>query len=94
MVGGNCLCIPFRIFIFFVCIDGLHRTYFITSFSYALHVASCLYDRFVICTCLGGASLEVSFLFICNNSICFVIIKMGNIVGPKAFALVLIITCF
>jgi len=31
-----------------------------------------------------GASLEVSFLFICNNSMCFVIIKKGEIVGPKA----------
>jgi len=36
--------------------------------------------------CLGGASLEVSSQIICNNSICFVIIKKGEIVGPKAIS--------
>ena len=39
---------------------------------------------FVLCMCLGRASLEDSFLFIYNNSICFVIFNMGEIVGPKA----------
>jgi len=34
--------------------------------------------------CLGGASLNDSFLFIYNNSICFVIIKKGEIIGQKA----------
>ena len=33
--------------------------------------------------CLGGASLEVPSQIICDNSICFVIIKKGEIVGPK-----------
>ena len=39
-----------------------------------------------ICMCLGGASLEVSSQIICDNSICFVIIKKGKIVGPKAIS--------
>jgi len=41
---------------------------------------------FNICMCLGGDSLEVSSQSICNNSICFVIIKKGKIVGPKAIS--------
>jgi len=32
MVGGNRLCIHFHISVFFVCIDGLHRAYFIIIF--------------------------------------------------------------
>ena len=36
--------------------------------------------------CLGGASIEVSAQNICNNSICFAIIKKGEIVGPKAIS--------
>ena len=32
----------------------------------------------------GGASLEVSSQIICDNSMCFVIIKKGEIVSPKA----------
>ena len=36
--------------------------------------------------CLGGASLEVSFQIICDNSMCFVIIKKVEIVGPKAIS--------
>ena len=35
---------------------------------------------------LGGASLEIFSQNICNNSIYFVIIKKGEIVGPKAFS--------
>jgi len=83
-VGGNRLCILFRIFIFFVCINVLHRTYFITPYTYALYSPSCLNDIFIICMCLGGALLQDSFLFVCNNSMCFVIIEKGEIVGPKA----------
>ena len=49
---------------------------------YMLHFF--LNSIFVICMYLGGASLEVAFLFIYNNSICFVIIKKGEIVGSKA----------
>jgi len=33
-----------------------------------------------------GASIEVSFQIICDNSMCFVIIKEGEIVGPKAIS--------
>jgi len=43
-------------------------------------------SHFDICVCLGGASLEVSSQIICNNSICFVIIKKGEIIGPKAIS--------
>ena len=41
---------------------------------------------FDICMCLGGASLEVSSQIIYDNSICFIIIKNGEIVGPKAIS--------
>ena len=43
-------------------------------------------SHFDICMCLGGASLEVSSQNICDNSMCFVIIKKGEIVGPKAIS--------
>ena len=33
-----------------------------------------------------GASLEVASQIICDNSMCFVIIKKGEIVGPKAIS--------
>ena len=33
---------------------------------------------------LGGASLEVSSQIICDNSMCFFIIKKEEIIGPKA----------
>jgi len=36
--------------------------------------------------CLGGASFEVSSQIICDNSMCFVIIKKGEIVGPKVIS--------
>jgi len=36
--------------------------------------------------CLGRASLEVSSQIICDKSMCFVIIKKGKIVGPKAIS--------
>ena len=35
---------------------------------------------------LRGASLEVFSQIICDNSMCFVIIKKGEIVGPKAIS--------
>jgi len=41
---------------------------------------------FDICMCWGGASLEVSTQNNCDNYICFVIIKKGEIVGPKAIS--------
>ena len=44
-------------------------------------------SHFDICMCLGGASLEVSSQFICDNFMCFVIIKKGKIVSPKAISL-------
>ena len=54
---------------------------------YAFIVAfSSFMSYFNICMCLGGASLEVSSQNIYNNSICFVIIKKGEIVGPKAIS--------
>ena len=83
-VRENRLCMLFCISIFFVCINVLHKAYFITSYSYALYVAFRFNDICVICMCLGGASLEASFLFICNNFMCFVIIKKGELVGPKS----------
>ena len=43
-------------------------------------------SNFDICMYLGGASLEISFQIICDNSICFVIIKNGEITGPKAIS--------
>jgi len=36
--------------------------------------------------CLAGASLEVSSQIIYDYSMCFVIIKKGKIVGPKAIS--------
>ena len=41
---------------------------------------------FDICMCLGGASLEVSSQIICDNSMCFIIIKKGKIIGLKAIS--------
>ena len=43
-------------------------------------------SHFDICMCLGGASLEVSSQIICDKSMRFVIIKNGEIVGPKAIS--------
>jgi len=36
--------------------------------------------------CLVGASLEVSSQIICDNSMCFIIIKKGEIVSPKGIS--------
>ena len=53
---------------------------------YAFIVAfSSFMSYFNICM-FRGASLEVSPQSICNNSICFVIIKKGEIVGPEAIS--------
>ena len=41
---------------------------------------------FDICMCLGRASLEVSSQIIYDNSMCFVIIKKGEIDRPKAIS--------
>jgi len=41
-------------------------------------------SHFDICMCLGGTSLEVSSQIICDNSMCFIIIKKEEIVVPKA----------
>ena len=41
-------------------------------------------SHFDICMCLGRVSLGVSFQIICDNCMCFVIIKKEEIVGPKA----------
>jgi len=58
--------------------------------TYSIHMLLLMHlpimSHFDICMCLGGASLEVSSQIICNNSICFVIIKNGEIVGPKAIS--------
>jgi len=43
-------------------------------------------SHFDICMCLGRALLKVSSQIICDNSMCFVIIKKGEIVGPKAIS--------
>jgi len=43
-------------------------------------------SHFNICTCLRGALLEVSSQIICDNTMCFVIIRHGEIVGPKAIS--------
>ena len=40
--------------------------------------------HFDICMCLGVALLEVSSQIICDNFMCFVIIKKGEIISPKA----------
>ena len=78
--------------IFFVCMNVLHRAYFISSYTYALYVALSLNDKCVIYMCLGGVSLEVSFLFICNNSMCFASLKRGRFLAQRSFTLVLMIT--
>jgi len=75
-----CLCNS----IFLICIDGLHRTYLIYLIHMLLFDASFLYVTFDICMCLRGASLEVSSQIICDNSMYFVTIKKGEIVGPKS----------
>jgi len=49
-----------------------------------MHVA--YISHFDVCICLRGASVEVSSQIICDNSMCFVIIKKGEIVGPKAIS--------
>ena len=49
-----------------------------------LHLA--IMSHFDICMCLGGASLEVSSQIISDNSICFVIIKKGEIIDLKAIS--------
>ena len=69
------ICAYYLYFYISVCINEMHSAYIVTSYAYALDVAFCLNDIFVICMYLGGASLRVSFLFIYNNSICFIIIK-------------------
>ena len=43
-------------------------------------------SHFDKCMCLGGASLEVFSQIICDNSMCFVIIKKREIVDPKAIS--------
>jgi len=82
-VGGNHLCI-LLLFLYSCMRNEMHNAYIVTSYTYVLDIVFCLNDIFVICICLGRASLEVSFLFIYNNSICSVIIKKGENVGPKS----------
>jgi len=48
-------------------------------------------SHFDICMCLGGASLEVSSQIICDNSMCFVIIKRKRLLAQRSLALVLMI---
>ena len=43
-------------------------------------------SHFDICMCLEGALLEVSSQLICDNSMCFVIIKKRENFGPKAIS--------
>ena len=56
------------------------------SYSYAFIDASTYMSHFDICMCLGGDSLEVSSQIIGDNSMCFVIVKKGEIVGPKVIS--------
>ena len=88
MVGGNRLCIPFRISIFFVCINVLHRAYFVISYSYAIVDASSLYDTFGICICLGELHLKsLSYLFVITQCV-LSSSKRGRLLAQRPLALV------
>ena len=71
--------------VFLVCIDGLHKAWLIYLIHMPLLMHLTYMSHFDICMCLGGTLLEVSSQIICDNSMCFVIIKKGEFVGPKAF---------
>jgi len=74
----------------YFCILAIHRWLAYKSnclsfvYTFVMHLA--LYILFLYMHVLRGASLEVFTQNICNNSIYFVIIKKGEIVGPKAIS--------